>query len=689
MASKSKRKNNHSLSMSYALHKMTLWTAGIFLFEAVAIAVVALFYFFDFPKGFHEMVKPEYWIFITVGIFVIDFFVVWVTEVKLSHIRRKSDLDASSIIGSDVQEAYNFGQIGLVVTDENDLVLWTNNLFKERQIDLLDANILEWQPKLAELKNAPVDMSEKIEANGRDYSVKYLPEARLYIFKDSTDYEQVSEYNRQQATCVGIIMIDNYSDVAGKIEDDSNDLITKVRAAIFDYAKTMGVLVRRIRNDSYFAVCNFTSLDRMEQDGFTVLSNVRMLGKGQQVIPTLSIGFAHRFDDITKLSEMASNAIDIANSRGGDQAVVSHYGEELKYYGGKTAAVENTGRVQFRSIANSLIGLAKDASNIYISGHKDMDMDAMGACLGVAAICEHYKKPYKIIFDPRLTEKKTRLAFQSTFDKARLDRMTITPKEAEESIRPSTLFVVVDVSVPTLVMGDKALEKSSKTIVIDHHRRGEAFIEKPVLSYIDPSAGSTSEIIAEFVKYSSANPRIEIPAEYATIMLSGIFLDTSFFKSKATGVRSFEACEILKEFGADNAKADDFLKDEVEEYNLVTKIASTMRSPYTGVAYCVSDDSDIIEKSALAKVANQIRELKGVNASFVIGRIKQNEIAISARSDGSINVQLLMEKLGGGGHFGMAAASFPGSTVAVVENKLLDALATYLDEAKTDLGGLR
>ena len=172
-------------------------------------------------------------------------------------------------------------------------------------------------------------------------------------------------------------------------------------------------------------------------------------------------------------------------------------------------------------------------------------------------------------------------------------------------------------------------------------------------------------------------------------MLSGIFLDTSFFKSKATGVRSFEACEILKEFGADNAKADDFLKDEVEEYNLVTKIASTMRSPYTGVAYCVSDDSDIIEKSALAKVANQIRELKGVNASFVIGRIKQNEIAISARSDGSINVQLLMEKLGGGGHFGMAAASFPGSTVAVVENKLLDALATYLDEAKTDLGGLR
>lgn len=673
--------------MSSALHRMFVSTSLFVLFEAVALAVVIVFYFLDFPKGFKELVKPSYWAIGTVALFVINFFVVWITEIKLNRIRRKNDLGAATIIGSDVQEAYNFGQIGLVVTDENDIILWTNALFKERQIDLLDQNIMEWQPGLSDLRNAPADMQQKIEVNGRFYLVKYLPDARLYIFKDTTDYEQVSEYNRQQAICIGIIMIDNYDDVAGKTEDDNNDLISKVRNAIFEYGKKMGFLVRRYRNDSYFIVANFATLSHMEKDGFSLLADVRALGKGQQVIPTLSIGFASHIDDVTKLSEMASNAIDIANSRGGDQAVVSHYGEELRYYGGKTAAFENTGRVQFRSIADSLMGMIKTSSNVIVSGHMDADMDAIGACLGILAFADYCKKPGQIVFDPRLTEKKARAAFQGSFDKATLDRITISPKEAEERIRPETLFVVVDVSVPSRVVGYKALEKATKVVVFDHHRRSEDFIEHPVLSYIDPSASSTSEILAEMMKYATANPRIEISPAFATLMLSGIFLDTMFFKSKATGIRSFEAAEVLKEFGADNGKADDFLKDEIEEYNLVTKISSTMQSPYTGVAYCVSEDSDIVEQASLAKVANQIRSLKGVNAAFVIGRVKVDTVGISARSDGTINVSLLMEKLGGGGHYGSAAASFREGSVRLVETKLLECLENYLEEAKSDLGG--
>ena len=683
-----KRKSaRRGLSMPRALHRMVATTAIVFLLEALILLALALGYFYNIPDGFQAFMVPEYWIFVAVGVFAIDAIILFISEVRISAIRRRSDLNAASIIGSDIQEAYNFGEIGLVVTDESDLVLWCSNLFKERQISILDTNILEWQPKLKELKNAPSEMHEKVEINGRIYLVKYLVDARLYIFKDITDYEGVSEYNRQQAVCVGVIMIDNYSELAGKTEDDNNDLITKARTEILEYGRRMGLLLRRYRNDSYFAVCNFASLDRMEAEGFSVLEGVRALGKGQQVVPTLSIGFAHHIDDVNKLSEMASNAIDIANSRGGDQAVVSHYGEELRYYGGKTAAVENTGRVQFRSIADSLIGIIRSSSNVIVSGHKEADMDAIGACLGVMAICNHVNKPCQIVFDPKLTEKKAKMAFQSSFDRATFERMTISPKDAEEKIRPSTLFVVVDISVPHMVMGTRALEKSAKTVVLDHHRRGEAFVDRPVLSYVDPSAGSATEILAEMIKYASANPRIEIPPAFATLMLSGIFLDTGFFKSKSTGIRSFEAAEILKEFGADNAKADDFLKDEIEEYNLVTKIASTMRTPYTGITYCLSEDNEIIERSSLSKVANQLRELKGVNAAFVIGRTKANEVGISARSDGSVNVQLLMEKLGGGGHFGMAAAAFPNNSVAVVESKLLDTLETYLDEAKSDLGG--
>ena len=297
--------------------------------------------------------------------------------------------------------------------------------------------------------------------------------------------------------------------------------------------------------------------------------------------------------------------------------------------------------------------------------------------------------PCKIAFDPKLTEKKTRYAFTGSFTKAELDEITLTPKEALDAMRPTTLFVVVDVSVPSRVMGQKAMERSVKRIVIDHHRRGEQFIENPVLSYVDPSASSTAEIMAEFIHYATANPRIEVPPLYATLMLSGMFLDTNFFKSKSTGIRSFEAAEILKEFGADNQAADDFLKDEYEEYALVNNIVSTLRTPYTGVVYCVSSDKDIVEQASLSKVANQLMQLKGINACFVIGRTGTNETRISARSDGTINVQLLCEKMGGGGHFGAAAAAFRDVAVSGVESKLVDTLDTYLSEAKSDSKGER
>lgn len=679
-------RRSQNISISAALRAMRIRTLVIVLIEIALLVTMILFYLYDFPAGIQAKIEPIHWIIFAASVLFINVLHMWFSEIHLASIRQKSDLDAASIIGSDIQEAYNFGQIGLVVTDDADIVMWANNLFKERNIDLLDQNIMAWEPRLSELKNAPSDMVVKIEVNGRNYNVRYLADAHLFIFKDMTSYESIFKYSREQAITIGIIMIDNYADIGGATEEDNNDLITKIRAAIFDYAKEYGVLLRRYRSDSYFAVCNYASLARMEKDEFSILGKVRALGKGEAVTPTLSIGLAHDFPEVIKLDEMTGTAIDIAMSRGGDQAVVSRYGEDMRFYGGKTSALENTSRVQFRSIADSILGIIRGATNVIVSGHTDMDMDALGACLGIMAMCDFCNKPCHIVYDPKLTEKKTRYAFQSAFSKADLERMTLTPKEAEDRIRPTTLFVVVDVSVPALVMGRKALEKAVKAIVIDHHRRGEEFIEKPVLSYVDPSAASASEIIAELIHYATANPRIEVSATAATLMLSGIFLDTSFFKAKSTGIRSFEAAEILKEFGADNQIADDYLKDEYEEYALITKIVSTIRTPFTGICYCLADERDIVERATLSKVANQLMQLKGINAAFVLGRTQQNEIRLSARSNGSVNVQLLCEKMGGGGHFGGAAAVFPNSTIATAESKLLETLDTYLEGARSEGG---
>ncbi|HPM07933.1 MAG TPA: DHH family phosphoesterase, partial [Bacilli bacterium] len=472
------------------------------------------------------------------------------------------------------------------------------------------------------------------------------------------------------------------SDVAGNL-DDANDVISKVKNLIFDYAKEYGVLLRRYRNDAYFALCNFTSLQRMKKDRFSLLEKVRELGAKEETPPTLSIGLAHDFPDVIKLNEMAGNAIDIAMSRGGDQVVVSKYGDELIFFGGKSEAQEKRNKVKVRVMADSVLSLIKNSSNVIIMGHTAMDMDALGACLGMRAICEYCNKSSHIVYDPKLMERKAKFAFTGAFSREELARITISPSDSIDKVRSNTLVIVCDVHRPSLTMAPKLLEKATKVMVIDHHRRAEEFIESPVFSYVEPSASSTCELVTELIRYSSANPRIEISPTYATIMLSGIFLDTTYFKSKNTGIRTFEASMVLKEYGADNSVADDYLKDEFEEYSLVTKIISTLKTPHYGVVYCVAEEGELIEVATLAKVANQCMQMKGVNAAFVIGNTDEKETRVSARSDGTINVQMLAEKMFGGGHFTSAGVTFKNGTIKKAEEKLLEVLNEYLNDARS------
>ena len=679
-------------SMSEAIHRMRIRTFIIMLAEFVILGVLITLHFADIIPDWKNIFKPEYWIYVASAVAIIDILFLWISELHLSKIRQNSDLDASSIIGSDVQEAYNFGELGLVITDDDFCVMWVSPLLKERHMDILDANILEWREELHEVVETDsfTDKVVQIEVNSLYYDVKYLPSAHLFIFRDVSDYEAVNKINVDHALVVGVVMIDNYEDITGKTENENSDLITKVRTELLNYFKDKGAYLRRFRNDSYFLVSNYASLKKMEEDRFSVVDNVHNIESDSLFRPTISIGIAHDYPDPIRLNEMSANALDIALSRGGDQVVVSKYGSDLVFYGGKTAQAENTGRVQFRSLGDSLKGLIVNSSEVIVSGHTNADMDAMGSCFGILALCNHLKKPCRIVFDPDNTEKKTRGAILSSFTKEELSKITVSSREAVERVTPSTLFVLVDVSNPTMAMGQKALEKASKTVVIDHHRRGSQFVDNPVLSFIEPSASSASELITEMLYYMTANPRVDIPPAYATLLLGGIFLDTSNFESKTTGNRTFEAAQILKGFGADNGKIYDFFKDDYDEYRLITSIVSTLRSPEPGVYYCMAENSDIIEEATISKVANQLIHITGVHACFVVGRVSSSKLKVSARSDGSINVQLICEniagKANGGGHYHMAASTFPGTNVEFGIDKLLTALKNHLEEARSGIG---
>ena len=649
--------------------------------ELVLVIGFGIFYYLNL-FDFKSYITNEMLYIALAAVSGINIILVLITSSIFSYIRKKNDLKAADLIGGDIQEAYNFGMIGLVIVDDNNTVIWVNDLFKERQIEILDSNIYEWQPKLEEFATLSSDSIVKIEINSRNYDVKYLSDAGLYIFKDTTEYETLFDFSKRQAVVVGIIMIDNYSDISGTA-DDSNDVISKIRNAIFNYVKEYNVLVRRYRNDAYFVLCNYESLAMMEEDKFSLIEEVHHLGEKQDTPPTLSIGLAHGFPDVSKLNEMAENAIDIAMSRGGDQVVVSKYGAELQFYGGKFEAQENRNKVKVRVMADSVLSLIRNSSNVLIMGHTMMDMDALGSCLGMKAICDYCRKEALVIYDPKATERKTRGAITQAFSREEVQKMMISPSEAIDKIKSNTLIIVCDVHRPSMTMAPKVLDKATKVMVIDHHRRSEEFIENPVFSYVEPSASSASEMVTELVHYSSANPRIVVPNTYATIMLSGIFMDSNYFKAKSSGIRTFEASMILKEFGADNVTADDYLKDEFEEYTLITKIISTLKTPYYGVVYCLADDDDIIEPATLAKVGNQCMQMKGVNACFVIGRISEHEVRISCRSDGTINVQLLAEQLNGGGHFTMAAGTFKNMNIEQVKDRLLDELNEHLNDART------
>ena len=666
--------------MGKTIRIIKLFSFVIILLQVVLGVAFSVLYFNDL-FGFASLVQPFSIALAMVIVVVVDCLFIWIVILILSSLRQKTDLRAAEVIGSDVQEAYNFAMIGLAITDDKNTVLWTNDLFKARHIEIMDMDIISWQPELAALRDVNNgDQPVKIVVNSRTYSVKLLAEAGLWIFKDITDFEQIFNYSKEQAPVVGILAIDNYDDVV-RGDDDFNDVVTKVKNDIFSYAKEYAILLRRIKDDSYSMLCNYASFSRMLEDKFSIIDKVRGESTRGEIPLTLSIGIAHDFPDVNKLNDLANDALDIAMSRGGDQVVVSAYGQEMKFYGGKSEAQEKRNRVKTRVLADSLISLINASDRVLIMGHANMDMDAFGACLGMKAICNRLKKNSRIVADLKNTEAKTRAAMITSFGKDELEKLVVNSKEAESLIGGNTLLVVVDVHIPSMVMAPKLVDMAAKIVVIDHHRRAEEYIDSPVFNHIDPAASSTCELISEFIRFSSINPKIELPSTYATIMLSGIFLDSGYFKSRSTGIRTFEAATILKEYGADNSLADDFLKDDYEEHKEVTDITTNLETPFYGVVIATANQDRLYDHATIAKAANMCLTYKGVHAAFVIGKVSQREIRVSARSDGTINVSLLSEKLGGGGHFTSAAASFIGTDLKTIKEKIIVVLETSLTEA--------
>jgi cyclic-di-AMP phosphodiesterase len=611
------------------------------------------------------------------------YFIIYVF-MQLEKGNKRSYGDIQSALGSDLSEAFLFGQIGILMYDQSRNVVWSSELFEERNIDCIGENILVYFPGLKPLMSESLEAANQanIDFKGRTYEVLHMRELNVLIFKDVDEIAKLYQVRNDQSPVFLTLIIDNLVDVNTISKEEAfNQAEIDVRKAILEWSKRMEILTRKFKDDTYFGLTTEGNFLKIIKSEFSILKEVKDLSKNLTIPLSISIGIGRGTYDYFKISELSNNAIDVALSRGGGQVVINNYGSSMEFFGGGEDVKTKKNSVRSRVLAQSFYTHIENSKFNLIATHDNADFDAVGSALGIYFLIKSSNRDAKIVCELSKMDIKTRLAVKDLLTKEEIDDIFISQADGLKLLDDKTLVTLVDVNRSKLTTCPKIIEVAKNIAVVDHHRKAEDAIDNPIFSLIETTSSSTSELAVELIKYNRKN--LKIPSKFSTMLLTGILLDTNGFKVN-TNPDTFEAAMILKGFGADNSKANGFLKDEYEEYLLKTKIMNNAETVQFGVVVATSDEETIIDRTILARVGQDAMGVKGIKAIFVIGKIGVDQIGISARSDGSVNVQLIMEKIGGGGHFSSAAAQIKDKKVIEVKNEVKKLIEIYQNEAKAD-----
>ncbi len=414
----------------------------------------------------------------------------------------------------------------------------------------------------------------------------------------------------------------------------------------------------------------------LETGKFSILDTVRETTGKENVPLTLSIGMGVGDHPLPELGELAQSSLDLALGRGGDQVAIKLPNGKVKFYGGKTNPMEKRTRVRARVISHALKELMVESDQVIVMGHKFPDMDAIGASIGIRKAAELNQIDGYIVVDFDHIDISVQRLIEKMKDYPELYSKLISPDEAMEIITDHTLLVVVDTHKPSLVIEERLLGKTDRIVVMDHHRRSEDFIKKPLLVYMEPYASSTAELVTELLEYQPKDKKLN--SLEATALLSGIIVDTKSFTLR-TGSRTFDAASYLRTQGADTVMVQNFLKEDIDTYIKRSKLIETVELYREGIAIASAEENEVYNPVTIAQAADILLTMDQVTASFVISKRAENLVGISARSLGEINVQIIMEALGGGGHLSNAAVQLEGYEVVEAELKLKQVIDEYLE----------
>ena len=577
------------------------------------------------------------------------------------------------------EKGINKFPIGIVVIDGDKNIEWANNfIYKNIKVEEIKGlNILDLMPEIEDLFNLETPVDNQFEIFGKHFKVNYQKDSGYVYFFDITESKVVMQRFRDTRPIILNLSLDNYEDVYDSLDDEvASRLDATIVVTLTDWAKKNSIYLKRIDEDRFIGLLNVKDLKKIEKDKFQILDTIRSLKEDFGAPITLSIGVGMGTDFLPELGELAKSSLDLALGRGGDQVAMKDVDGTIRFYGGKTNPQEKRTRIKARVVSNALADIVSDSDKIIVMGHRRPDFDAIGACVGIYTFAKFLNKEcYIILNDSDRDETIQKVMFEIDNLDEQLSRVFVNSDEAWELMTPQTTLIVVDTSDASRVLDAAILSKANRKVVIDHHRRGEDIITNPLLTYIEPYASSASELIAELIEYQTKIEKISPIA--ATIMLGGIVVDTQNFSIR-TGSRTFDAAAYLRSNGADPTKVKTILKEPFENFMNRVEIINNSIQKSPEIIMAKAPENKYYTNVMLAQSADLLLTLKGIECSFVIGYLDEGKVGISSRSLGNINVQLIMEELGGGGHLANAATQIEGINLDEALERLNDAIDKVL-----------
>lgn len=624
---------------------------------------------------------------------------VYVLTHKTNTERNREISQLFDAISQSVDQASTYAvqnlPIGIAIVDMESSLCWANSVFRDWVGDIEDDQRLDYIMPNLNIDKFWGKFGYFFEHIGKRYYrvvYKYLQtegsEEDNYLI---LYFEDITETEQQKLNCLAAmpvfcdIAIDNMEEVGkGMTAVQQATLWTNVNNCLIDALTAHNAFVRSYGNDNYIACLSREALNALKEDNFSFLEQIRSIHTVNRIPVTVSMGIAAFPEDIVtkgkanfnELADKAHSGLDLALGRGGDQVVVYEEDESAHFYGGKTRSVEKNTRVRARVVSQAIRELIETCDLVLIMGHEREDYDSIGAAIGVARMAKIGGKPVHIVIS-RQTEAISRIE-KEIRDVPEFANLLITADMAEVACNDQTLLFIVDTHRPDMTVAPQLLDKTERRVVIDHHRRSSDFIKKPLLVYTEPSSSSTSELVTELLQYFDEDP--ELQKIEATALYAGIVVDTKNF-SVQTGVRTFDAAAYLRRCGADPDIVRELFSSDFDSVKLKARLLSEARIA-DGIAMtsCPKDvpNAQIIS----AQVADMLVNITDVEASFTFYELPDNIIGVSARSKGDINVQLIMEAIGGGGHRTVAGVQLKGRTLIEAQNEVMDAIHEVLDKGR-------